>query len=340
MRVAVYGIAKDEAANVGGWSSCKDEADYVLLGDTGSTDRTVEVARDAGVRTIRLSVSPWRFDDARNALLAHLPADVDYCVSLDLDERLQPGWRKALEEAVQSGITRVLYPYVWNWREDGTPGITFLRDHAHPRHGYRWRHPVHEVVEPVPGVAEVRGEAPGMTVLHFGDQTKDRTSYLPLLEQAVAEDPYDDRNSHYLAREYLFAGRWDRAEDEFRRHLALPKAIWKPERSASMRYLAEVIWLRRHDLPGGPEEAEGWYLRAAAEAPEYREPWYALMQHYLRTNRPLAAVGMARRGCEVTERRLDYITTPEPWSGVMEQVGGAHSADAPPGQPALDPASA
>jgi tetratricopeptide (TPR) repeat protein len=166
-------------------------------------------------------------------------------------------------------------------------------------------------------------------VHHFGNKAKDRTSYLPLLELAVAEDPDDDRNMHYLGREYLYSGQWARAEDTFRRHLDMKRALWRPERAASMRYLAEVIWLRRHDLPGGTEEVESWLLRAAAEAPDYREGWYALMQHYLRTDRRMLATAMAARGIEVRERALDYITTPEPWSGAMEAlVAGAPTAQA------------
>ena len=267
-------------------------------------------------------MKPWRFDDARNAALALQPDWADYCISLDLDERLQPGWRAGLEAAWTMGITRPLYRYVWDWRPDGSPGIVFLRDHAHTRYGYRWRHPVHEVLEPVPGFSEIPFTVPGMEVHHYGDPAKDRSSYLGLLELAVKEDPTDDRNRHYLAREYLFRGAWDKAEDNFRIHLHLDKAVWRPERAASMRYLAQVIMLRRADYAGGPEEAEGWLLRGAAEAPERRESWLALALHYLTTGRPVLAAQVALRGTEITERSLDYITDPQCWDGTLEALAG------------------
>ena len=96
MKVAVYTICKNEEKHVERWyDSCK-EADYVLLADTGSTDRTVAIARDLGINIYEISVVPFRFDDARNASLALLPADVDYCIALDMDETLTPGWRQAL----------------------------------------------------------------------------------------------------------------------------------------------------------------------------------------------------------------------------------------------------
>jgi tetratricopeptide (TPR) repeat protein len=326
-KVVVYAIARDEQENVAAWADSALEADLVTLVDTGSTDDTVRLAGKARVNIERVVIDPWRFDDARNAALAMQPAWADICVSLDLDERLQPGWRAALEAAWAAGVNRPLYRYVWNFTPDGSPGIVFLRDHAHPRRGYRWRHPVHEVVEPVAGTLEVRGEAVGMEVHHYGDAAKDRTNYLPLLELAVAEDPDDDRNMHYLGREYLFRGAWDRAEDTLRRHLELPRARWAPERAASMRMLGETVWLRRWNLPDGPEEAEGWYLRAAAEAPDYRENWLALAQHYQRTDRPALAMTVATRGCEVTERRLDYITTAAAWDGTLERLAGIYTVE-------------
>jgi tetratricopeptide (TPR) repeat protein len=267
-----------------------------------------------GITVHSITVAPWRFDDARNAALALVDADIDYCIALDLDEQLQPGWREHLEAAAAKGFTRPRYRYVWNWTPEGAPGLVYGGDKIHTRAGYRWRHPVHETLVPTSGQ-----EAIGwcdLEIHHYADDTKPRSQYLPLLELAVAEDPTDDRNAHYLAREYLFAGRWDKAEDEFRRHLALPKARWAPERAASMRYLANVVWLRRWNLPGGLEETETWLLRACAEAPGYREPWLDLAQHYQRIGDQESAMLAARRGLQITERTLDYLTLAEAWDGV------------------------
>ena len=37
-----------------------------------------------------------------------------------------------------------------------------------------------------------------MTLNHYPDSKKSRSSYLPLLELSVEEDPTDDRNMHYF----------------------------------------------------------------------------------------------------------------------------------------------
>ena len=44
---------------------------------------------------------------------------------------------------------------------------------------------------------------------HYPDSSKSRSSYLPLLELSVKEDSDNDRNMHYLGREYMYYKRWN-----------------------------------------------------------------------------------------------------------------------------------
>jgi len=73
MKVAVYSIALNEEKFVQRWYESAKEADYLFIADTGSSDKTVEIARGLGIVCHIISVKPWRFDDARNASLALLP---------------------------------------------------------------------------------------------------------------------------------------------------------------------------------------------------------------------------------------------------------------------------
>jgi len=54
--------------------------------DTGSTDDTAEKLRQRGAQVTVETVSPWRFDTARNRSLELTPEDADICVCTDLDE--------------------------------------------------------------------------------------------------------------------------------------------------------------------------------------------------------------------------------------------------------------
>jgi glycosyltransferase involved in cell wall biosynthesis len=129
MKVAIYTIALNERQFVDTWFEAAKDADYLMIADTGSTDGTVERARELGIHVVDVRVSPWRFDDARNAALAALPIDIDMCISLDMDEVITPNWRAPLEAAWERGVTRPRYKHIWSWNEDGTPGLEFSYDH-------------------------------------------------------------------------------------------------------------------------------------------------------------------------------------------------------------------
>ena len=300
VKVAVYSIAKDEAKHVERWAASAMDADHVILMDTGSTDGTVELAEDLGVTVHQRLIKPWRFDLARNTALALVPDDVEYCIALDLDEVLVPGWRTALETAHREGWTRPRYRYTWSWNADGSPGLVYGGDKIHTRHGYVWRHPVHEVITPL---GEERQGWVSLQIHHFPDATKSRSQYLTLLAQSVTEDPSDDRNAYYYARELHFAGRSDEALREFTRYLALPSATWDAERSKAMRYLAQLE----------PDQAERWLLKATAEAPHRREPWVDLAQHYHDRQAWPLSLAAALRALEVTDQPLEYLCEPDAW---------------------------
>lgn len=98
---------------------------------------------------------------------------------------------------------------------------------------------VHEVLKWVgEGVPGPTVTVEGMQLDHHPDPTKSRGQYLPLLELSVEEEPEDDRNTHYLGREYMYRGRWDDCIRTLEHHLSMPTATWKDERAASMRYIA------------------------------------------------------------------------------------------------------
>lgn len=305
-RVVVYAICKNEAKFARRWMESMGEADRVVVLDTGSEDGTPELLRALGAEVTEEIISPWRFDVARNRSLELVPQEADICVCTDLDEVFVPGWRQALEQVWSPECTQVRYHYIWNFRPDGGDGISFWGDKIHARQGWCWVNPVHEVLrcEGQPRVVF----ADGIRLEHHADDTKSRGQYLPLLELAVQEDPQNDRNMHYLGREYMFYGRWQQAVDTLKRHLSLPSATWAEERCASMRYIARCEQAQGH-LP----EAERWLLRACGEAPNLREPWLDLAKFCYQKEDWYGVVYAARRALEIRQRSETYLSEPEAW---------------------------
>ena len=316
MKVYVYAICKNEEKFVDRWVDSMAEADGIYVLDTGSTDDTAEKLRQRGVQVTQEIISPWRFDTARNRSLELVPEDGDICVCTDLDEVFHSGWRALLEEAWVSGAGQATYRYTWSFNPDGSEGVVFWYEKIHARRGYRWTHPVHEVLswtgEGKPGPMVV---ADGVQLDHHPDPAKSRGQYLPLLELSVAEDPEDDRNVHYLGREYMFHGRWDDCIATLKRHLAMPRATWRDERCASMRFIA-----RSYARKGERDLARDWYLRAAAEAPHLREPWVELGQLLYEQEEWDGVLYFTGRALAITHRPRTYICEAAPWGSLPHDL--------------------
>jgi len=267
-KVCVYAISKNEEKFVERWVSSMSEADSIYVLDTGSTDKTVELLENLGVHVEQKIIVPWRFDVARNESLKLVDSDADICICCDLDEVFEAGWREKLEQIWESGMMRLGYNYNWKLDDSGRPVVNFYIEKIHSRHGYTWTHPVHEVLTYIGDGVEVKKWTDEITVNHYPDDTKSRGSYLPLLELSVLEDPEDDRNMHYLGREYMYYGKWNEAIDTLIRHLKLKRATWRDERCASMRFIA-----RCYQRLNRIEEARMWLDKAILEAPHLRDPF-------------------------------------------------------------------
>lgn len=303
MRIAVYAISLNEAHFVERFCASAKDADVIVIADTGSTDDTLRLAEQCGASVHDICITPFRFDLARNAALALVPRDIDICISLDLDEVLEPGWREEIERVWTLGTTtRLRYQFDWG------AGIRFAYEKIHARHGYRWHHPVHEYPRPDGRITEVYAHTDRLLVSHHPDPTKSRGQYMPLLELAVQEDPSCPRNAFYFARELTFYRRWDEAVTALTRYLAMPGADWPNERCYAMRLLGKA-----HDELGRASQAMQWYRRACAEAPGTREPWVDLaIAAYRRSDWPECRYA-AERALGIVSRELVYTCDPEVW---------------------------
>ena len=310
--VYVYAICKNEMAFAKRWYDSVKEADGIIVLDTGSVDGTDSFFETCpNVHVYRENIHPWRFDTARNKALEKVPESADICVCIDLDEVFHPGWRKAAEEAWSRGAQQLRYRYTWNFNEDGSEGTVFYIEKIHARHGFHWTHPVHEVLQSDDGKKPRILTAEGIQVDHHADNTKSRGQYLPLLELSVQEDPTDDRNMHYLGREYMFYGRWDDCINILKKHLALPRATWADERCASMRYLARAYRAKKEKT-----EALRWLLRACAEGMHLREPWLELAQFFYAEKNYIACAAAAAHCVSITQRTDTYITEAAAWGSL------------------------
>lgn len=308
MKICVYAIMKNESWCIKRFIEGAKDADMIYISDTGSTERELACCYAIASRwptkvfISRVTVCPWRFDTARDAVLAQLPPDVDICVSLDLDEVLQPGWRAEIERVWKPTTTRLRYKFDWGC------GIAFWYDKIHARKGYHWKNPVHEFPVPYGIVEEYAWTDENKLIVQHRPNGKGRPDYLPMLKMSVEEDPHEPRNAFYYARELSFYEHWEESIAECKRYLALPRADWKGERSYAYRTMG-----RCYVALGKPLDAQREFQLAADESPTSREPWCELAKLMYQQKRWSDSLGFAQKALAIKDREAVYTVDPAVW---------------------------
>lgn len=297
MKIAVYTIALNEEKHVERWYNSVKDADYILIADTGSTDRTVEIAKSLGINVFNISIKPWRFDTARNVALALLPDDIDMCVSLDMDEVISEGWRESLEQTTGNQITYVFYN-----------DENFVNNRIHARHGFMWKYLMHEGV--VPDRTEMIDEfCPGIEVTHVPDREKPRTQYLQLLKDALAENPDVGRYYRYLTKALQAEGQFEEAEKYYLKVLDIPNF---PNEDAAHVYktLSEII----------PEKTGEYLLLCLQTAPHRREPYYYIAKWYEDHERWEECLDWCNQALKIEKITVDVFKDNDAWGEPMIEL--------------------
>ena len=194
--------------------------DEIVIADTGSTDRSRDIARAHGARLLDY---PWSgdFSAARNAALD--AAGGDWILYIDADERLMPVDRAAVEAMLAPADT--IAARLWLRPKSG---YTFYREYRLFRNDpeIRFEGIIHEKVSPaIHRVAEQRGMRIAEVELHLehagydGPQDHKHRRNLPLLQAELALRPDNAYNWHHLGRTHDGLGNRAAALDAWRRSL-------------------------------------------------------------------------------------------------------------------------
>ncbi len=165
-------IVRDEEKNLSHYlESVRGVFDEVVVVDTGSSDRTVEIAQEFGARVFQFT---WidDFAAARNEALAH--ATGVYAVWLDADDVVDPPEREKLQKLLAGLRPDQPAGYVVRCAcdpsPDGSGGETVV-DHVRLfpiRDNIRWTYRVHEQIMPALRRAGIPVRWTDLVVRHTG----------------------------------------------------------------------------------------------------------------------------------------------------------------------------
>lgn len=280
----------------------QEKGGEIVIMDTGSSDKTAQIARDLGCKVtevgdrFRITIdedyakrinerflvgseepivvsgdSLFDFASARNyaATLASnnlisMPDCDEVFTKLDIDE---------VNRVIESGVEQLEYNFVFSHDQYGNEAIKFLHSKFYDRRKLSWVGVVHEVLS---GNA-VRHFLPESQIKleHYQNEKTNRSGYLKGLALDCYEHPENDRNSHYLGRELLWTSRPLSALRELERHVDMEK--WPTERSQSMIFMGDAFLALNRE-----SQAVTCWNEAYAIESGRREPFIRLAEFYFR----------------------------------------------------------
>jgi len=261
--------------------SVRGVVDEICIVDTGSQDRTPEIARSAGARVREIA---WEddFAKARNAALEM--ATRRWIFVLDADERLAPRSRDVLAAiAACPAYLTGFWVRCFNFAEDykGTGAMSHALVRLFPNHErIRYRNRVHEIVALDGSQAGIQAVRCAIDIIHLGyteavmRERRKGERNLAMTQAALKSDPADPFNWYNYAASALLAGQAAaaRAALEKMRELVLERAARRPDGGVqafvpnglsmlATQYLAE-------SQPARAEELAREILRIAPTLPD------------------------------------------------------------------------
>jgi len=254
--------------------SIKDHVDEIVIVDTGSEDRTIEIAKKY---TAKIFKHPWEehFSKHRNQSVHY--ATGEWLFQIDADEELYLDNVANLKEAVKScnDVDTILITLDCRW-EGGRKSL-----HNSIR--------LFKNLEDIHYEGRVHNELVGMRtgkylpirLLHYGYDTDEETKKskfrrtVDLLLKDVREDSQNPRGHHYLGVSYLNMNMYNRAIEEAETAIELCiKQENKSDLYAGSYYVASSSYMGLRDL----EKAEYWALNALKCYPHHLDSIFILMK--------------------------------------------------------------
>ncbi|MEK4371845.1 tetratricopeptide repeat-containing glycosyltransferase family 2 protein [Paenibacillus sp. FSL R5-0473] len=222
-RISLCMIVKDEEELLPHClASVQGAVDEIIVVDTGSSDRSAEIAQQYGALVVGFE---WceDFAAARNAGLEH--ASGDWILFLDADEALDRVAREQIRSWTSVSGCDGLFLNIHNYTGTGQQGVTVnpvLRLFRNALE-HRFEGRIHEQI--AAAICRRNSEAAfhvtDMVIHHYGYQTaiverKDKVNRnVRLLQQAVQEEPNQPFHHYNLGVEYLRVGEAERALETF-----------------------------------------------------------------------------------------------------------------------------
>lgn len=221
--------------------SVADCVNEIVVVDTGSADRTVEIAH---AFTRHVFQFPWCDDFSAARQFAHDKCRGDWVFYIDADDEVigASALRRRVETAPDE-IDAYMILYALDVDTDGNAKTEFYRERLIRRERMRWAGRVHEVMVPTNGACNYeRFDATWVVHRGHGGGLASLERNIRLLRLQLADMPDDTRTMFYLGRDLVQLGQINEGRKLLQRYMKT--ATWRDE-----MYFAQTLiaYCYRHD---------------------------------------------------------------------------------------------
>jgi len=327
-------IAKNEALTlprmINSLKEFQERGGEIWVLDTGSTDNTIEVAKELGCKVeavgdkfrinidedlsnkvnakfmvdgeepvVKAGDSLFDFGSARN-YIATFPEN-DMVAMPDCDEIYTKIDIDKLDSVISEGFEQLEYEFVFSHDAVGNPVIKFKHCKFYDRRKMKWGGIIHEVLSG-PAKRTYLGEDV-IKLEHYQNVATNRSGYLKGLAIDCYNHPEKDRNSHYFAREMFYLGRHKSAIKEFEKHISMNG--WGTEAAQSMLFIGDC-----YKALGDFDEMLKWYAKSV-EKEARREPLMRLAEYYSGKNMHNQVILYCEAALSITQ--LPFYSNHQPY---------------------------
>lgn len=209
--ISVCMIVKNEEDVLERCLNCiADIADEIVIVDTGSIDKTKEIAKKF---TDNIYDFKWINDFSKARNFSFSKASKDYVMWLDADDVIYEEDReklKSLKENLSNNVDMVIMKYNVAFDENNNPTFSYNRERIMKRAmDYKWVGAIHEVIAQCGNI-----EYSDISISHRKLHSKDSKRNIKIFEQMISEGKaLDPREQYYYGRELYFNERYDEAID-------------------------------------------------------------------------------------------------------------------------------
>jgi predicted O-methyltransferase YrrM/glycosyltransferase involved in cell wall biosynthesis len=306
MNITLYTIAKNEEKNIEKFIENSKKFSHTVVVDTGSTDNTVQLLRDAGIEVYEHPQTKGEFDFsiARNTALSYIKTE--WAFSIDFNENIDDLYLDGFD-VIQDEFTCFKH---LRFDDNGTDEPTQSNEvhvRFHRVENYKWANAVHEM--PVFVASEKFPQESSVdTTIKITKKIKKSISkeifYFDICEREYKKDPTNWYYIWFIFNHYFNVGNYQKAVEFGQEYLNVSKPYFDTFRIIAF-IKCSISLVQLQDL----SKSANYAFHAVSEAMNMGEPY--LSSAFIHLNQFAKAIGNPNVTVFATGFNPETLNSPE-----------------------------